>query len=91
MEEHRLMVFGNSVLRRLFGPKREEITEKLRKQQNEELHNLYISPSIIRMINSWRMNWAGHVAPMREKGNANKIFALGNPETKKSLGRHRCR
>jgi hypothetical protein len=59
-EEHRLRVFENRVLRRIFGPKRDEVTEGWRKLHNEELHNLYSSPSIIRMIKSRRMRLAGH-------------------------------
>jgi hypothetical protein len=57
-------VFENKVLRRIFGPKREEITGEWRKLHNEELHDLYCSPSIIRIIKSRRMRWAGHVARM---------------------------
>jgi hypothetical protein len=66
-EEHRLRVFENRVLRRLFGPKKDEVTGKWRKLHNEELHDLYSSPSIIRIIKSWRMRWAGHVARMGEE------------------------
>jgi hypothetical protein len=61
-DHHRLRVFENRVLRRIFGPKRDEVTGGWRKMHNEELHNLYSSPSIIRMIKSRRMRWAGHVA-----------------------------
>jgi hypothetical protein len=61
-EEHRLRVFENRVFRRIFGPKRDEVTGGWRKLHNEELHNLYSSPSLIRMIKSRRMRWAGHVA-----------------------------
>jgi hypothetical protein len=61
-EEHRLRVFENRVLRRRFGPKRDVVTENWRKMHNEELHNLYSSPSIIRIIKSRRMRWAGRVA-----------------------------
>jgi hypothetical protein len=57
-------VFENRVLRRIFGPKRDEATGSWGKLHNEELHNLYFSPSIIRMIKSRRMRWAGHVARM---------------------------
>jgi hypothetical protein len=57
-------VFENRVLRRIFGPKRDEVTGGWRKLHNEELHNLYSSPSIIRMIKSRRMRWAGHVVRM---------------------------
>jgi hypothetical protein len=61
-EEHRLRVFEDRVLRRIFGPKRDEVTGGWRKLHNEELRDLYYSPSIIRMIKSKRMIWAGHVA-----------------------------
>jgi hypothetical protein len=61
-------VFENRVLRRIFGPKRDEVTGEWRKLQNKELHDLYSSPSIIRIINSWRMRWAGHVARMGRRG-----------------------
>jgi hypothetical protein len=60
-EEHRLRVLENRVLRRIFGPKRDEVTGGWRKLHNEEVRNLYSSPSIIRMIKSRRMRWAGHV------------------------------
>jgi hypothetical protein len=68
-EEHRLMVFENRVLRRIFGPKRDNVTGGWRKLHNEEVHNLYSSPSIIRMVKSRRMRLAEHVARMREKRN----------------------
>jgi hypothetical protein len=74
------------VLRRIFGPKRDEVTGGWRKLHNEELHNLYSSPSIIIMIQSRRMRWAGHVARMGEKRNACRIL-VGKPEGK----RPRCR
>jgi hypothetical protein len=61
-------VFGNRVMRRIFGPKRDEVIGGWRKLHNEELHNLYSSPSIIRMIKSRRMIWAEHVAGMRKRG-----------------------
>jgi hypothetical protein len=74
MKEHRLSVFENRVLRRIFGPKRDEVTGGWRKLHNEELHNLYSSPSIIRMTKSRKMRWAGHVARMGEKRNAYRIL-----------------
>jgi hypothetical protein len=61
-EEHRLRVFENKVLKRIFGPKRDEVTGGWRKLHNEELHDLYSSSSIIRIIKSRRMRWVGHVA-----------------------------
>jgi hypothetical protein len=60
-------MFENRVFRRIFGPKRDEVTEGWRKLHNEELHNLYSSPGIIRMIKSRRMKWAGHVARIRRR------------------------
>jgi hypothetical protein len=66
------------VLRRIFGPKRDEVTGGWRKLHNEELQNLYSSPSIIRTIRSRRMGWAGQVAQMREKRNAYRIL-VGKP------------
>jgi hypothetical protein len=61
-------LFENRVLRRIFGPKRDEMTGEWRKLHNEELRDLYSSPSIIRIIKSLRMRWAGHVARMRRRG-----------------------
>jgi hypothetical protein len=61
-EEHRLRVFENRVLRRIFGPKRDEVTGGWRKLHNEELHNFYSSPDIIRMIKSRKKRWVGLVA-----------------------------
>jgi hypothetical protein len=60
-------VFENRVLRRIFGPKRDEVTGEWRKLHNEELNNLYYSPNIVRVIKSRRMRWAGHVARMGER------------------------
>jgi hypothetical protein len=69
-EEHRLGVFENRVLRRIFGPKKDEVTGEWRKLHNEELHDLYSSPSIIRIIKARRMIWAWHVARTGENKNA---------------------
>jgi len=63
-EDHRLMVFENRVLRRIFGPRRDEVTGEWRKLHNEELNDLYCSPNIVRVIKSRRMRWAVHVACM---------------------------
>jgi hypothetical protein len=80
-------MFENRVLRRIFGPKRDEVRgEKL---QNEELHDLYISPSIITIIKS-RKRWKGHIARMGEKRNAYRLLA-GTPEGRRPLRRPRCR
>jgi hypothetical protein len=68
-EEPKLRVFENRVLRRIFGPKRHGVTGGWRKLHNDELHNLYSLPSIIRIIKSRRMRWAGCVARMGEKRN----------------------
>jgi hypothetical protein len=65
-------------MRRIFGPKRDEVTGGWRKLHNEELHNLYSSPSIITMIKSRRMRWTGHVARMGERRNAYRIL-VGKP------------
>jgi hypothetical protein len=89
-EEHRLRVFENRVLRRIFGLKRDEVTGDWRKLQNEELHNLYSSPNIIRMIKSRMMRWVGHVPRMEEERNAYRIL-VGKPEGKRQLGRTRHR
>jgi hypothetical protein len=67
-EEHRLRVFENRVLRRIFGPKRNQVTGERRKLHNKELHDLNSKPSIIRIIKSRRMRWAGHVARMGRRG-----------------------
>jgi hypothetical protein len=66
-EEHRLRVFENRVLRRIYGPKRDDVTGEWRKLHNEELHILYSSQNIIRQMKSRRMRWAGHVACMGEE------------------------
>jgi hypothetical protein len=83
-------VFGNKALRRIFGPKRDEVTGGWRKLHNGELHDLYSSPSIIRIMKSRRMRWAGHVARIGEKRNAYRLL-VGKPEGKRPIGRPRRR
>jgi hypothetical protein len=78
------------VLRTIFGPKRDEVTGDWRKLHNDELHNLYCSPNIIKMIKSRRMKWVGHVARMGEKSNTYRIL-VGMPEGRRPLGRPRHR
>jgi hypothetical protein len=85
-----LRVFENRVLRRIFEPKRDGVTGRWRKLHNEELHNLYSSASIIRIIKWRRMRWAGHVARMGEKRNVYRLL-VGKPEGKRPLGRPRRR
>jgi hypothetical protein len=89
-EEHRLREFDNRVLRRTFRPKRDEVTGGWRKLHNEELHSLYSSPSIIRMIKSRLMRWAGHLTRLGDKWNAYRILEE-KPEGKRPLGSSRCR
>jgi hypothetical protein len=76
------------VLRRIFRPKRDEVTGDWRKLHYEELHNLYSPPNIIRMTKSRRMKWAGHVAQVGETRNAYRVL-VGKPEGKRPLGRPR--
>jgi hypothetical protein len=72
----------------MLGPKRDEVTGEWRKLHNEELHNLYCSPNIIRQIKSRRMRWAGHVARMGEERKVYRVL-VGKPEGKRPLGRPR--
>jgi hypothetical protein len=89
-EAHRLKVFENRILRRIFGPRRDEVTGEWRKLHNEELHNLYSSLDIIRPVKSRRMTWAGHVARMGEERQVYKVL-VGKPEGKRPLERPRRR
>jgi hypothetical protein len=88
-EEDRLRVFENSVLRKIFGPKREE-DGLWRKLHNDEFHSLYFSPNIVRVIKLRRMKWAGHVAHMGEGRGVYRVL-VGSPESKRPLRRHRHR
>jgi hypothetical protein len=81
-------VFENRVLRRIFGPKRDEVTGEWRKLRSEELHIRYSSPNIIRQIKSRRMRWVGHVAHMGEERNVYRVL-MRKPEEKRPLGRPR--
>ena len=89
-EERRMRVFENKVLRRVFGPKRDEVTVEWRKLHNEELNDLYSLPNIVRVIKSRRMRWAGHVARMGEDRGVHRVL-VGKPEGKRPLGRPRRR
>jgi hypothetical protein len=89
-EECRLRVFENKVLRRIFGPKTDEVTGEWRRLHNKELHALYSSPNIIRVIKSGRLRWAGHVARMGERRSAYRAL-VGKPDGRRPLGRPRRR
>jgi hypothetical protein len=89
-EGHKLRVFESRVLRRIFGPKRDEVTGEWRKLHSEELHSSYSSPDIITQVKSRRMRWAGHAARMGEERKVYKVL-VGNPEGRRRLGRPRCR
>jgi hypothetical protein len=89
-EGHRLRVFGNRVLRGIFGPKGDEVTGEWRKLHNGELHNLYSSPDIVRHIKSRIMRWAGHVARMGEGREVYRVL-VGKPEGKRRIDRPRRR
>ena len=78
------------VLRRVFGPKRDEVTGEWRKLRNEELNDLYSLPNIVRVVKSRRMRWAGHMAHMGEDRGVHRVL-VGKPEGKRPLGRPRCK
>jgi len=84
------MVFENKVLRRIFGPRRCEVTGEWRRLYNEELNDLHSSPNILRVIKSRRMRWAGHVARMGEERGVYRVL-VGKSEGKIPLGRPRRR
>ena len=89
-EERTLRVFENRVLRRIFGPKRDEVTRECRKLNKKELYDVYSSPNIVRVMKSRRMRWVGHVAPMGE-GRGVYWILVGKPERKRPLERTRHR
>jgi hypothetical protein len=83
-------VFENRLLRRIFGPMRDEVTGEWRRLHNEELNDLYSSPNIIRVIKSGRMRWEGHVARMGDRRGAYSVL-VGRPEGRRPFGRPRRR
>ena len=87
-EERKLRVFENKVLRRIFGPRRDEVTGEWGRLRNEKLNDLYSSPNIVRVIKSRRMRWAGHVARMGEERGAYRVL-VRKPDGKRPLGRPR--
>ena len=89
-QERKLRVFENMLLRRIFGPRRDEVTGEWRRLHNEELNDLYSSPNIVRVIKSRRMGWAGHVARIDEERGVYRVL-LGKPEVRRPLGRPRLR
>jgi hypothetical protein len=89
-DERKLRVFENMVLRRIFGPRWDEVTGEWRRLHNEELNDLYCSPNIVRVIKSRRMSWAGHVAHMGEERGVYRVL-MGEPEGKRPLRTPRCR
>jgi hypothetical protein len=89
-EKRRLRLFENRVLRRIFGPRWDEVTGEWRKLYNEELNDLYSLPNIMRVVKSRGMRWAGHVARMAEEREVQRVL-MGKPEGKRPLGRPRRR
>jgi len=89
-EERKLRVFENMVLRRIFGPRRDEVTGEWRRLHNEELNDLYCSPNIVQVIKSRRMRWAGHVVRMGEERVVYRVL-VGKPEGRRPLGRSSLR
>ena len=89
-EERKLRMFENMVLGRIFGPRRDELTEEWRRLHNEELNDLYSSPSIVRVIKSRIMRWAGQVARMGEERGMYRVL-VGKPEGRSPLGRPKRR
>jgi len=86
----KLTVFDNMVLRRIFGPRRDEVTGEWRRLHNEELNDLYSSPNIVRMIKWRRMRWVGHVARMDDERGVYRVL-VGKLEGRRPLGRPKRR
>jgi len=89
-EERNLRLFENIVLRRIFGPRKDDVTGEWRRLHNEELNDLYSSSNIVRVIKSRRMRWAGHVARMGDERGVYRVL-VGKLEGRRPLGRPRCR
>jgi hypothetical protein len=89
-EEHRLRMFENRVLKKIFGPNREEVTGEWGKLHNEELCHLYSSPNMMLVSNSRRMRWTGHMARMGERRGAYRVL-MGRPVGRRPLERPRNR
>jgi len=89
-EKRKLRVFENMLLRRIFGPRREEVTGEWRRLHNEELNDLYCSPNIVRVIKWRRISWVGHMARMGEEIRVYRVL-VGKPEGRRPLGRPRSR
>jgi len=90
VEERKLRVVDNMLSRRIFGPRRDEVTGEWMRLRNEELNDLYSSPNIVRVMKSRRMRWTGHVARMGEHRGVYRVL-VGKPEGRRPLGRPRCR
>jgi len=89
-EERKLREVENRVLRRIFGPRMDELTGEWRRLHNKELNDLYSSPNIVQVIKSKRMRWAGHVVHMSEESGVYRVL-VGKPEEKRPMGRSRRR
>jgi len=89
-EEKKLRLFENMLVRRIFGPRRDEVKGEWRRLHNEELNDLYCSPNIVRVIKSRRMGWDGHVARMGEERGVYRVL-VGKQEGRRPLGRPRRR